>query len=74
MGVELCAEVGDGLTGRRRRIVGVFGSVGGAMDLVGRLCPEIVVLEAGRVLAVGKPAEVLARRDVMDAYLGVSED
>ena len=24
MGVELCAEVGDGLTGRRRRIVGVF--------------------------------------------------
>lgn len=44
------------------------------MDLVRRLCPRIMVLEAGRVLAEGPPAEVLARRDVIDAYMGSDED
>jgi branched-chain amino acid transport system ATP-binding protein len=44
------------------------------MDLVKRLCPQIVVLEAGRVLAEGPPAEVLARPDVIDAYLGSGEE
>jgi branched-chain amino acid transport system ATP-binding protein len=42
------------------------------MDLVRRLCPHIAVLESGRVLAEGPPAEVLARPDVIDAYLGTS--
>jgi branched-chain amino acid transport system ATP-binding protein len=40
------------------------------MDLVRRLCPRIVVLESGRLLAEGPPDEVLARPDVIDAYLG----
>jgi branched-chain amino acid transport system ATP-binding protein len=44
------------------------------MELVRRLCPHILVLEAGRLLAEGPPAEVLARRDVIDAYLGASEE
>lgn len=44
------------------------------MDLVRRLCPHILVLEAGRLLAEGRPAEVLARPDVIDAYLGASEE
>ncbi|MEJ8851152.1 ABC transporter ATP-binding protein [Variovorax rhizosphaerae] len=44
------------------------------MDLVKRLCPRILVLEAGRLLAEGPPAEVLSRREVIDAYLGASED
>jgi branched-chain amino acid transport system ATP-binding protein len=44
------------------------------MDLVRRLCPHILVLEAGRLLAEGPPAEVLARKDVIDAYLGTSGD
>jgi branched-chain amino acid transport system ATP-binding protein len=43
------------------------------MDLIKRLCPKAIVLETGRVLASGNPVEVLARQDVMDAYLGVSE-
>jgi branched-chain amino acid transport system ATP-binding protein len=43
------------------------------MDLVKRVCPHIVVLEAGRLLASGPPAEVLARKDVIDAYLGAVE-
>jgi len=44
------------------------------MDLVKRLCPRIVVLEAGRLLAEGAPADVLARREVIDAYMGSDED
>lgn len=44
------------------------------MDLIRRLCPHILVLEAGRVLASGNPAEVLSRREVIDAYMGASEE
>lgn len=44
------------------------------MDLVRRLCPRIIVLEAGRLLAEGTPDEVLSRQDVIDAYLGASDD
>lgn len=43
------------------------------MELVRRLCPHIVVLEAGRLLAEGSPTEVLSRKDVIDAYLGGEE-
>lgn len=44
------------------------------MELVRRLCPRILVLEAGRLLAEGPPDEVLARPDVMSAYLGTDEE
>ena len=44
------------------------------MDLVRRLCPRILVLDAGKLIAEGEPAEVLSRPDVIDAYLGGSED
>ena len=44
------------------------------MDLVRRLCPMILVLDSGRVLAEGAPAEVLARKDVIDAYLGTVDE
>ena len=44
------------------------------MDLIRRLCPRIIVLDAGKVLAEGAPEEVLARRDVIDAYVGVTGD
>ncbi|HSV82987.1 MAG TPA: ABC transporter ATP-binding protein [Ramlibacter sp.] len=44
------------------------------MDLVKRLCPQIVVLEAGRLLAAGSPQDVLARPDVIAAYLGTVEE
>jgi ABC-type branched-subunit amino acid transport system ATPase component len=43
------------------------------MDLIRRLCPRIMVLDAGHVLAEGAPAEVLARKDVIDAYVGAVE-
>jgi ABC-type branched-subunit amino acid transport system ATPase component len=44
------------------------------MDLIRRLCPRILVLDAGVVLADGPPAEVLAREDVIAAYLGEAEE
>jgi len=44
------------------------------MDLIRRLCPRILVLDAGVLLADGAPAEVLARPDVIAAYLGETED
>ena len=44
------------------------------MELVRRLCPHILVLESGRLLAQGAPAEVLTRRDVIDAYIGSDEE
>jgi len=44
------------------------------MDLIRRLCPRIIVLDAGEVLADGPPAAVLARPDVIAAYLGDTED
>ena len=40
------------------------------MDLIRELSDHIFVLDAGKLLAEGKPTEVLARRDVIEAYLG----
>jgi branched-chain amino acid transport system ATP-binding protein len=44
------------------------------MDLVRRLCPKILVLDSGRVLAEGATDDVLSRKDVIDAYLGTVEE
>jgi branched-chain amino acid transport system ATP-binding protein len=44
------------------------------MDLVRRLCPKILVLDSGRVLAEGTPDDVLSRKDVIDAYLGTADE
>jgi branched-chain amino acid transport system ATP-binding protein len=44
------------------------------MDLIRRLCPRLLVLDAGNLLAEGTPVDVLSRRDVIDAYMGVGND
>lgn len=40
------------------------------MDLIRSLSDYLYVLDAGQLLAEGKPDEVLARREVIEAYLG----
>lgn len=44
------------------------------MDLIKRLCPQVIVLDGGKLIAEGEPAEVLSRKDVIDAYLGGSDE
>ncbi len=44
------------------------------MELVKRICPRICVLDGGRMIAEGAPEEVLSRRDVIEAYLGTSDE
>jgi ABC-type branched-subunit amino acid transport system ATPase component len=40
------------------------------MRVVTELSDRVVVLDQGRVLAVGAAAEVMRRREVINAYLG----
>jgi branched-chain amino acid transport system ATP-binding protein len=44
------------------------------MDLVMSVCDRVVVLDFGRRIAEGTPAEVQADQRVLDAYLGVEAD
>jgi len=40
------------------------------MDLIRELSDRLVVMDAGKLLAEGKPAEVLSKKEVIEAYLG----
>ncbi len=84
--VLLLDEPAAGLERRERTAVDAFVAAAQAdhgcsvlivehdMELIRRLCPRILVLDAGQVLAEGPPEQVLARQDVIDAYMGVVED
>lgn len=84
--VLLLDEPAAGLERRERTLVDAFVKAAQAdfgcsilivehdMDLIRRLCPRILVLDAGHLLAEGSPEDVLSRRDVIDAYMGISDD
>jgi len=84
--VLLLDEPAAGLERRERTLVDAFVKAAQAdfgcsilivehdMDLIRRLCPRILVLDAGQLLAEGAPDDVLSRRDVIDAYMGISDD
>lgn len=40
------------------------------MDLIRELSDHVIVMDGGKLLAEGKPSEVLERRSVIEAYLG----
>jgi branched-chain amino acid transport system ATP-binding protein len=40
------------------------------MEIIRELCSRVIVMGAGRLLADGKPEEVLKQKDVVEAYLG----
>ncbi len=40
------------------------------MDLIRQLADHVIVLDSGKLLAQGRPNEVLERREVIEAYLG----
>jgi branched-chain amino acid transport system ATP-binding protein len=42
------------------------------MEVIRRLCPRVIVMADGALLAEGKPADVLADRRVIDAYIGMA--
>ena len=44
------------------------------MDAIRTLCDRVVVMNAGRLLAEGLPADVLTNPDVVTAYLGEDDD
>jgi branched-subunit amino acid ABC-type transport system permease component/ABC-type branched-subunit amino acid transport system ATPase component len=73
-GAGLSAEAMRTLAGQVRAIaresgIGVL-IVDHDMGLVLEACDRLVVMAQGRVLAEGRPRDVLAQRDVRDAYLG----
>lgn len=45
-----------------------------SMDMVMSICDRITVINFGRVIAEGVPAEVSTNKDVLEAYLGGDDD
>jgi branched-chain amino acid transport system ATP-binding protein len=40
------------------------------MDFIMKLCPHVICMVEGKVLAEGPPATVQSNRQVLEAYLG----
>ncbi|MBI2623636.1 MAG: ABC transporter ATP-binding protein [Candidatus Liptonbacteria bacterium] len=64
--VETVAEVFRALKAAGKTIILVEHDMG----LIRRLTDYVFVLDSGKLLAEGKPEEVLARKEVIEAYLG----
>ena len=75
---EPCAGVNPSLVDQLRELLvelnktqgGSFVVIEHNMDFVMKLCPHVICMVEGKVLAAGPPAEVQANRQVLEAYLG----
>jgi branched-chain amino acid transport system ATP-binding protein len=75
---EPCAGVNPGLVDQLRELLlelnrlqgGSFVVIEHNMDFIMRLCPHVICMVEGRVLAEGKPETVQSNPAVLEAYLG----
>jgi len=75
---EPCAGVNPSLVDQLRELLvelnksqgGSFVVIEHNMDFIMRLCPHVICMVEGKVLAEGPPQEVQANRQVLEAYLG----
>lgn len=75
---EPCAGVNPSLVDQLRELLlalnrmqgGSFVVIEHNMDFIMRLCPHVICMVEGRVLAEGAPSAVQENRQVLDAYLG----
>jgi len=75
---EPCAGVNPSLVDQLRELLlelnrtqgGSFVVIEHNMDFIMKLCPHVVCMVEGKVLAEGPPKDVQANRQVLEAYLG----
>jgi branched-chain amino acid transport system ATP-binding protein len=75
---EPCAGVNPGLVEQLRELLvelnrsqgGSFVVIEHNMDFIMKLCPHVICMVEGKVMAEGPPAAVQSNRQVLEAYLG----
>jgi branched-chain amino acid transport system ATP-binding protein len=75
---EPCAGVNPSLVETLRELLADLNRVQGGsfvviehnMDFIMRLCPHVICMVEGKVLAEGPPQAVQSNRQVLEAYLG----
>jgi branched-chain amino acid transport system ATP-binding protein len=75
---EPCAGVNPSLVDQLRELLvelnktqgGSFVVIEHNMDFIMKLCPYVICMVEGKVMAEGTPAEVQSNRQVLEAYLG----
>ena len=75
---EPCAGVNPSLVDQLRELLVELNKVQGGsfvviehnMDFIMKLCPHVICMVEGKVLAEGPPAALQSNRQVLEAYLG----